>query len=613
MRSLLALLLCLSAPAAAADPSTTWDLTPIYADDAAWESARAALRERLDDLEPFRGRLASPTVLAEALGVWFAIDKDLSRLAGYASMRSDQDLRESGPQGMEQAVGALISDLEAEVSWFEPEILAIPVAKLAKARVKTPALAPYSRYLDRLEARRAHVLDADGERLLGLAGGAGGTGAAVSGILRNADMPWPTITLADGSTLKVNATGYSMGRGAASREDRLKTFTAFYGGLDAFGGSLAELLASTVKEHVFVARARGYDSAREASLAGNEVDPAVYDMLVREIGEGLPVLHRYLKLRADMLGIKDLGYHDLYPALVPEVAGAYTYERSKELVYEALKPLGDDYVEKLRYALEHRWVDVYPSEGKRSGAYVTDAFYDVHPYMLLNHTDDYEGMGTLAHEGGHLMHSAFSQAKQPYPTANYVIFVAEVASTVNEVLLVEHLLAKATDDTERLALLGQFLDRTRQTVFRQTMFAEFEHQIHAIYERGEPLSEDVLDQAYGDLLRRYHGHDQGVCRIDDLYEAEWAFIPHFHYDFYVYQYATSYVAALALARGILDDEPGAVERYRAFLSAGSTKPPVELLREAGVDMTKPDPIRSALGYMGTLLDRIEAIRAQQKK
>jgi oligoendopeptidase F len=603
------LLSCLfAAPALASEAELTWDLSPIYADDAAWEVARTALAEQVDDLEAWRGKLGTKgAVLVEALERYFAIEQELSRLSGYASMRGDEDVSASGPQGMQAAARGVWADFQTATAWMEPELLAIPPKKLAKLRATTPDLAPFGRYLERLEGRRPHVLDAEGERLLGLAGRLQGTGDTISGLLRAVEIPWTTVTLPDGASLRVDPVGYSRGRAHPDRAVRQATYEAFYNALDRFEGSFAASLSATVEEHIFEARARGYASALEASLRRNEVDPAVYDMLVTEIGAGLPVLHRYLRLRARMLGLQDLGYHDMYPPLLPEVDADYGWERSQELTYAGLAPLGEAYVAQLKKAVDERWVDVLPRETKRSGAYVSDAAYAVHPYMLLNHTPDYLGLSTFAHEGGHLVHSAWTQAAQPYVTSNYATFVAEVASTVNEVLLFEHLLANAETDEARLALLGHFLEGLRTTVFRQTMFAEFERDIHAAMERGEPLSPDALDEMYGVLLRKYHGEAEGVTAISPLVEAEWSFIPHFHYDFYVYQYATSYIAAIALAKGILDDEPGAVERYHAFLRSGSTKAPVALLQDAGVDMTGPEPMRAAVAYMDEVITRIEGM------
>ena len=602
------------APVLAAAPRTTWDLTPIYPDDAAWDEARQAFERRLPEMDRFKGRLGeSAHTLKEAFDLMFDLQKEALRLYGYANFQADLDLRAPGPQGRRQSMRLLLSDLQARLAWIDPELLSLPSARLSEFFEQEPGLAPYRRYVERLEKRRPHVLSPEIEEILGQAGRLRGDGATIGGLLRNADIPWPTITLSTGEQLRVDVNGYSRGRASLERADRTATYKAFYDTLQQFSGTLAATLAATVNEHVFDMRVRHYDSSLEASLAANEVDPAVYRMLVDEVNAGLPTLHRYLRLRARMLGIDDLRYHDMYPPLVPEISSGYPWEKSKKLVLEALAPLGRDYVETFGSVLDAGWVDVFPAPGKRSGAYVSDIVYDVHPYMLLNHIDDYNSMSTLAHEGGHLMHSVLSQRSQPYPTADYVIFVAEVASTVNEVLLFEDLLSRATTDEERLALLGHFLEGMRQTVFRQTQFAEFELAIHEMAEQGKPLTAETLGTLYGDLLRRYYGEEQGVTKIDDLYQVEWAFIPHFHYNFYVYQYATSYVAAVALARRILAGEPGAVDRYLKFLSSGSSKPPVELLQDAGVDMTGPEPIRAAVSYMDSVIDRIEQVLARSKK
>jgi oligoendopeptidase F len=465
--------------------------------------------------------------------------------------------------------------------------------------------------LERLEKQRPHVLDAEAEELLGQAQRIRGVGTSVGNLLRNAEIPWPTITLSDGTELLVNAQGYSKGRTLPNRADRVATYEAFYGQLDAFKASLAAALAGTVQEHVFESRVRNYGSSLEASVEANEVDPAVYRMLIDEINASLPTLHRYLKLRSRILGIDDLRYHDMYPRLVQHIEEDYSWDSSKQITLEALAPLGQGYVERLGQALDSGWVDVYPREGKRAGAYVNDGAYDVHPYMLLNHQDDYWSASTLAHESGHLMHSWYSQQAQPYPTAGYAIFVAEVASTVNQVLFFEHLVAQAANDDARLALLGSFLEELRTIVFRQVMFAEFELAMHEMAERGEPLTGESLSALYVDLLRRYHGEQDGVMKIDERYALEWAFVPHFHYNFYVYQYATSYVAAIAVAEGIQEGASAVRERYLDFLRAGSTKPPVELLKDAGVDMTSPKPIRAAMRLMNGVMDRIEAILAKR--
>jgi oligoendopeptidase F len=598
--------------ALAQEPPVNWDLSQIYSTEEAWETARSDLVSKKGTMDRFKGRLGSDaSTLKAALDEMFALRMQATRLAAYASMLSDEDTRESGPQGMRQSLQTVFAEMLASVSWVDPEILDIPSERLAAFLEEEPGLASYGRYLEQLEERRPHVLDPESERLLGMAQRIRGDGATIGNLLRNAEMPWPTITLSDGGDLRVDPSGYVKGRSSPNRDDRVKSYAAFYGQLQCFKGTLAATLSATVQEHVFESRVRKYDSSLEAALAANEVDPAVYHMLIKEINASLPTLQRYFRLRAQILGIDDLRYHDMYPPLVSEVTTDYSWENSKKLVADALEVLGQDYVARLGRALDSGWVDVYPRPGKRGGAYVNDAAYEVHPYMLLNHQDDYLSATTVAHEGGHLMHSWFSQEAQPYPTAEYVIFVAEVASTVNEVIFFKNLVSHASNDEERLALLGNFLEGLRGTVFRQTMFAEFELAIHEAAERGEPLTGDGLNALYVDMLRRYHGEAEGVMKIDDLYAAEWAFVPHFHYNFYVYQYATSYVAAIALAEGILQDRPGARERFLAFLKAGSTKQPVELLADAGVDMTSPEPIRAAMRLMNEVMDQIDEILARR--
>jgi oligoendopeptidase F len=608
----LAVLLAVGSIVTAQQPPTRWDLTEIYDGDAVWNENRTALAGRAAEMDAYKGRLGeSAATLRQALDTMFSLRMQASRVAVYASMRADEDQRESGPQGMLQAFQSVAADLQAATAWVDPEILAIPRERVASFLAEEPGLAVYRRYLERLEKRRPHVLDPASEKLLGMAARIQGEGATIGGLLRNAEIPWPTIALSDGSELRVDVQGYTKGRAAPSRADRVAAFEAFYGQLQAFRNSLATSLSATVQEHVFAARVRNYESSLDAALAPNEVDPAVYRMLVEEIRASLPTLHRYLKLRGRILGIDDLRYHDIYPPLVPEVASDYTWDNARKLVADALRPLGDEYVKRLDAALTAGWVDVYPRPGKRAGAYVNDGAYEVHPYMLLNFQDDYSSTSTLAHEAGHLMHSWYSQEAQPYPTAGYAIFVAEVASTVNEVLLFRDRVAAAADDEARLSILGNFLESVRGTVFRQTMFAEFELRIHEMAERGEPLTGDGLNALYGELLRAYHGEAEGVMTIDEPYVVEWSFVPHFHYNFYVYQYATSYVAAIALAEGIQEDRPGARERFLEFLAAGSTAPPVDLLRDAGVDMTSPEPIRAAMRLMHEIMDRIEEILARR--
>ncbi len=602
----------LAAGGAATEKATMWDLTPIYADDAKWEAAKQGFIQQAARMEPYKGKLGeSAKTLADAMKVFFDLQKEAKRLYGYASFRADQDLRESAPQGMRQSMMLMFSELQARLAWIDPELLAIDRAKL-QGYLKDPAMAEYRRYFERLEKRRPHVRSQEVETVISQATRMAGDGLTIGEMLRDAELRWNSIKLADGSDLTVDVNGYTRARQSRNRADRIATYKAFYDTLNQYKNTFAATLSGTVNEHVFASKVRNYPSSLDASLAGAEVDPAVYRMLVSEINTALPTLHRYFELRGKMLGLDDLAYHDMYVPMVAGVSQKYDWETSKKLVLTGLAPLGKEYVDTFAKTFDTGWIDVYPRPGKRSGAYVSDAAYDVHPYMLLNHQDDYHSMSTFAHEGGHLMHSMLSQKNQPFPTSDYVTFVAEVASTVNEVLLFKDLVGKAQSDDEKLALMGEFLEGMRQTVFRQTMFAEFELAIHETIERGEPLTGDSLNKLYLDLLRRYHGHDKGVATIDEIYGAEWAFIPHFHYDFYVYQYATSFIAATAIAENILEKKPGAVDAYLAFLKSGSTKPPVELLRGAGVDMASPEPIKAAMRLMDDVIGQMNAILAKKK-
>jgi oligoendopeptidase F len=593
----------------------TWDLADLYPDQVAWERARKGVPEILDRLDPYRGRLGdSAASLREALDLVFEARKLGLRLYTYANLLSDMDTRQPGPQGMKQAMLQLRAEMRTRTAWVDPEILALPAATLERFLVEDPGLTAYRRYLERLDARRPHTLDARGEEIMGLASLVDDDGDTIGGLLLDAEIPWREVTLADGSTLRVDPAGYTRGRALPAREDRVATYGAFYASLAGFQQSLAATLASTVKNHVFKARVRGYGNTLEAALADSEVDPAAYEILVREVNAGLPTLHRYLALRSRMLGIPDLAYHDLYPSLVQEVADDYPWAKATEEVLAALAPMGTEYADYLRHAYASRWVDVYPREGKRSGAYMAGSAYDVHPYMLLNHLEDYESTSTLAHESGHMMHSALTNRAQPYPTADYEIFVAEVASVTNEWLLFEYSLKRAGSDDERLAILGQFLESVRTTVFRQTMFAEFERTIHRLVEEGQPLSSERLNDAYLELLRRYHGHDQGVCRVDEAYAVEWAYVPHFHYNYYVYAYATSFIAAAAFSDNILTGANGGAAAYvDNVLKAGSSKPPVEILKAGGVDLTTAAPAQSLIRAMNRIMDRMEEILDRQAR
>ncbi|RMG45059.1 MAG: oligoendopeptidase F family protein [Acidobacteria bacterium] len=588
-----------------------WDLAPLYPDADSWDADLRRLAARLPALEAYRGRLAeSPATLAEALEAIFELLRLAERLHTWASLKADEDLRRAGPRGLLQTIEAFRAEMAAALAWVEPELLRVGSDTLASFAAAEPRLAPFRRYLEQLERRRDHTLGPEAEKVLGLSGLLCGDGRTIGDVLRNAEIEWPTVTLSDGRRVRLDPAGYAAARTSPSRQDRQLAGRLFHERLGRYRTTLALCLAASVKEHVFLARARRYRSALEAALEPAEIDPPVYRLLLEEARRGLPVLHRCLRMRARSLGVEQLEYADLHAPLCDGLELDFGWEAARETVLEALAPLGEDYVGRLAGALSGGWVDVDPRPGKKSGAYVNDGAYGLHPFMLLNHHEDFRSLATLAHESGHLMHSCLSQERNPFPTARYSIFVGEVASLVNEQLLIVHLLRKAKDAAARLALIGHHLEGARATFFRQSMFAEFELGIHEAVERGESLSADRLDRRYLDLLSAYHGTAEGVMAIDPVYAVEWAGVPHFHFGFYVYQYATSFVAASAIARRLAGGDRKTRERYLALLAAGCRRPPLDLLADAGVDLRRPEPYREALEAIAESVAEAEALLDQ---
>jgi len=618
--SLLILLAAPAVPASASDEASmndqahTWDLTDLFPNDEAWEKAKKALEERIPSIEPYRGRLGeSAGVMAEAFGLISDITREYARIRTYASLNSDQDTREAGPLGMRQEIGQLGTTLGATVSFVDPEILALDPKVLDGFLAEEPKLAVYRMLLDDLQRRRDHTLGEGEEEVIATASLISGAPSDLYGIFVGADMPYPTVKLSTGEEVRMDQAAYTKHRAAPAREDRIAVFDAFWNRFNDYSRTLGTSLYSGVKRDLFYTKVRNYDTALASALDAANIPTDVYHTLVREVNASLPTLHRYLKLRQRMLGLDEIHYYDIYPPIVKEVEMDFPYEEGVKLMLESLTPLGEEYVKGLAAGIDSRWIDVYPGQGKRSGAYMAGSAYDVHPYMLLNYVDDYNSLSTLAHECGHAMQTWFSNKAQPYPTADYTIFVAEIASTLNEALLSHYLLEKAETDEEKLFLLGSYLDGLRGTFYRQTMFAEFELKIHKLVEQGEALTGDKLSEVYGELLRRYHGHDEGVMTINPLYNVEWAYIRHFYYNFYVYQYSTSFVASTALSQMILNGEEGALERYIDFLKAGSSDYSVELVKKAGVDLTSPEPYRATVKVMNDVMDQIEAILDKQAK
>jgi oligoendopeptidase F len=594
------------------DERYRWNLGDLYSTPQAFETARQELAGRLPALEAGKGTLgSSPAALKAALDTSFGFARELARVFSYASMHSDEDTRVPEPMAARQEVQQLATEFRARSSWIAPEILALPEGTLARFLAAEPGLAPYRFYLEELERQRAHTLSPAEEKLLAQAGTVGRAPSNLYGILANADMPFPEVTLSDGRQVRLDQAGYSKYRALPNRDDRMLVFDAFWKSFKVFERTFGVALDAQVNRDVFFARARHYPSALAAALDATNVPEAVYRTLISEANGALPTLYRAFRLRGRLLGIAEQRYVDIYPPVVKQADVAFPIEKGEALVVEALAPLGKEYAGVVRRGFDSRWMDVYPTQGKRSGAYSSGSAYDIHPYVLMNYNDDYESVSTVAHEWGHAMHSYLANATQPYPTADYSIFIAEVASTFNEALLLDRMLKEAKTDDERLFLLGSYLENLRGTFFRQAMFAEFELAIHEAAERGEALTGARLSAMYGELLRRYHGHDQGVVKIDDAYTVEWAYIPHFYYDFYVYQYATSLAASALLSERVLSGQPGARDAYLAMLKAGGSRYPYELLKDAGVDLATPAPYRALKAKMNWAMDEMERIIARR--
>jgi oligoendopeptidase F len=611
----------MSSAAMASDPTVRekdrWNLADLFPTQEAFNLARTHFAASLPKLDTYRDTLTKPAssawtaaALKDVLDLSFGLAKNLGRMRAYTSMRSDEDTRVPDNLAARQEVQQLGSDFAAHSSWIAPAILALPRGAVARFLKEETGLAPYRFYLEDLERQRAHTLSPAEEKILALAGLVTPAPSSIYGILANADLPFPEVTLSDGKKVRLDQSAYAKYRALQDRADRILVFTEFWRVFKGYERTFGVALDAQAKRDLFEARARVYPSCLSAALDNSNVPEAVFHTLIAEANHALPTLHRAFRLRARLLGIPDLAYHDIYPPLVKHVDLAFPIDVGKDLVLQALQPLGGDYTDAIRRGFASRWMDVYPQQGKRSGAYSSGSAYDVHPYVLMNYNDDYESVSTLAHEWGHAMHSALANAAQPYPTAEYSIFIAEVASTFNEALLLDRMLARASNDDERLFLLGNYLENLRGTFFRQAMFAEFELAIHGATQKGEALTGARLSSRYGELLRRYHGHDQGVVRIDEAYFVEWAYIPHFYYNFYVYQYATSLAASAQLAQEVIAGKPGARERYLGLLKAGGSRYPYELLQEAGVDLATPAPYRALEAKMNWAMDEIEKIVAR---
>ncbi len=587
------------------NPEYTWNLTDLYPSDEAWLAAYGEVSAATQRVADYAGRLGSSAAdLYGFLTLSEEVSEDVRRVYCYAMLKSDEDKGDSKYADYFGRAVSLITDYSSKTAFSGPEIVAIPDETLERFYNDEPRLKVFKRTLDVIRAAKDHTLSPAEESLLAAAGEIANAPENIASQFRNADLKFPDIIGADGKPQRVTQGNFIPLMESPDVNIRRQAFESVYHTYDKYKNSVAAMLDAQIKQLTFFRRARKFGSNLEKSLFGTEVPVAVYENLIRSVNDRLPVMHKYIALRKKLLGVDELHMYDLYTPIVPDVDVKYPYELSCELCRKALEPLGGQYLAALDEGFANRWIDVYENEGKRGGAYSMGA--RPHPYVLLNHKDTLDSMFTLAHEMGHALHSYFSAKTQRPVYADYVIFVAEVASTFNESLLMQYLLKTTEDEKQRAYLINHFLEQFRTTLYRQTMFAEFELEINRMSESGVTLTADALCDAYYKLNQKYYG--DGIT-VDREIAIEWARIPHFFYDFYVYQYATGYSAAIALSEKVLREGQPAVDAYLEFLSSGNIADPITLLRRAGVDMTSPAPLSDALALFDRLIDELDALMA----
>ena len=590
-----------------------WNLADLYKTDDAWKEEKERLQQEIKKVESYKGKLTSSSkILLEALEIQSSLIKQMVRLSSYASMKSDQDTRVTKYAGMKQELQQLFAEYGALTSFAEPELLTLEENQLDAFLKEEPALGVYKFYLKDLLRKRAHRGSEEVEKVMAYSSLMSGNASTIYSTFVNAEFPHPDIEL-NGERVKLNPANFALYRASDDRAVRSKVFEAYFGKLHDFQRTFGAQLYGNINAALFATKARNYESTLSRALDSDNIPTTVFYNLIKNVNENLPTFHRYLNLRKRMLGVDTLHYYDLYAPLVKSVDLNYTVDEAVENILKSLQPLGKAYVDVSRTAFNERWIDMYPNEGKRSGAYSNGSAYDVHPYILMNYNGKYNDMSTLTHELGHTMHSYLTNQKQHFANSDYSIFVAEVASTLNEELLNDFMLKQIKDDAVKLTILGNYLEGAKGTLFRQTQFAEFESIIHERAAKGDALTGEDFDQIYLDLTRRYYGHDTNVCIVDDHVKSEWSYIPHFYYNFYVYQYATSFTASTALSEKVLKGTDEDRKKYLDFLSSGSTKYPVELLSDAGVDMNSSEPFDLTIAKINAVMEEMEAILTRMDK
>ena len=586
------------------DVKDTWNLESIYANNELWEEDYAALEKDAAEFAKLTGAIeADVSKIPAVLDAYYGLHRRLSKLSVYARMRFDQDTADSTYQTMAAKIGSLGVKIGAASAFVEPEILSYSKEQLEAAEKENERTAYYGRKIEEMLRGQEHTLDAEKEELLAAAGDMAEAPDDIFSVLMNADMKYPDIVLEDGTHLPLTNSTYISYMESPDRAVREGAFKTLYGQIASLKNTFAAIYRGNLKQAKFYAQSRKYSSARAMYLADSNVPESVYDNLLSAVHEALPMMYRYVAVRKKVLGVDKLHMYDVYTPIVAAQNQTYEFEQAKQMVLEALKPMGEDYLSHAREGLENRWIDIYPNKGKKGGAYSWGC-YDSQPFILLNYTKNLDSVFTLIHEMGHSIHSYYSRTAQDYAYSDYKIFVAEVASTCNECLLMHDLLEKTTDKEQRKYLLNHYLDSFKGTLFRQTMFAEFEKNAHEYCAQGKPLTAEALSQMYLELNQKYFGPDM---EKDEEIAYEWMRIPHFYTPFYVYQYATGYSAAVALSAKILKEGKPAVDAYMSFLKGGESKDPIDLLKMAGVDMTTEKPVADALALFGDLVTELETL------
>lgn len=592
------------------DSPDNWDLTDLYSDAEHWQRALTKNKRAVGDISRCEGTLAdSAKALSSCLNTIYASYRQILRIYTYALLRRDTNLADSENGERYAKAQSLLNQYKEITSFVEPELIAIGAKTLHHWLQTEGGLKDYEHFIRDALRRGAHILSPCEETILAAAADPLDTAGNAYSIFTNAELPWPEVSLTNGKTFTLRASNYTKYRSTDQRNDRKIIFDAFFGAYQNYRETLASMLSGEIKRHTFSARMRGFESSLQQALATDNIPEQVYHTLIATVSDNLDTLHRYLKLHTDSLGINNARYYDVYPSVIKNPR-SYSIAKAKQMLAKAVEPLGEEYGALLRDSMEQNWTHPYPADGKRSGAYVMGAAYDVHPYILLNHNNNFASLSTFAHEWGHAIHTLLSNAAQPFPTADYPTFIAEIASTANEVLLFNYLYDHAGSDEERLFYLFQELQSLRGTFFRQTQFAEFELAIHREIERGEALSGDKLNRLYGNILKRYYGHKQGVMSIDDTYAVEWAYIPHFYRNFYVYQYATSISAAYYLVENILSGNDPEGQRYLSILKAGGSDYPYDILKRAGADMAEPEVYLAVIRRFEKIMNEIETLKTK---